>query len=121
MVSSAILRMQEEVRSNIFLIGKVSKQQTKNLKVAKMETFQLAKQALQFQKTVFENSFTAMVMAQEQTEKMFASYLENLPWVNEENKKTIQSSMDMAKKARDDYKKATDEGFAKFEEFMQKG
>ncbi len=84
-----------------------------------METSQFAKQTLQFQKTVFENSFTAMVMAQDQTENMVMSYLEKLPWVDGESKKIMQSSLDMAKKARDDFKKASDEGFAKFEELMQ--
>ncbi len=84
-----------------------------------METLHFAKQTLQFQKTVFENSFTAMVMAQDQTENMVLGYLEKLPWVDEESKKIMQSSLDMAKKARDDFKKASDEGFAKFEELMQ--
>lgn len=85
-----------------------------------METTQFAQQTLKFQKTIFDNSFNAMVMAQDQTEKMFASYLEQLPWVNEESKKAMQDSIDMAKKARDDFKKATEDGFAKFEELMEK-
>jgi chromosome segregation ATPase len=84
-----------------------------------METTEFAKQTLKFQKTVFENSFNAMVMVQEQTEKMYNSYLEKLPWVTEDAKKTLESSADMAKKARDDFKKAVEDGFTKFEELME--
>ena len=44
-----------------------------------MDTTQMAKQTLSFQKTIFTNSYNAMVLAQEQTEKMFSSYVEQLP------------------------------------------
>ncbi len=84
-----------------------------------METTEFVKQTLKFQKTVFENSFNAMVMVQDQTEKMFNSYLDKLPWVTDDAKKTMESSADMAKKARDDFKKAVEDGFAKFEELLE--
>ena len=84
-----------------------------------METTQFAKQALGFQKTMLENSFNAMTMVQDQTEKMVNGYLDQLPWVTAEGKKTLQTSVDMTKKARDDFKKAVDEGFSKIEEFLE--
>jgi Cft2 family RNA processing exonuclease len=84
-----------------------------------METTQFAKQTLSFQKTIFENSFNAMVMAQDQTETMFNNYLEKLPWVTEESKKTMDASAEIAKKARDDFKKAVEDGFARFEELLE--
>lgn len=84
-----------------------------------METTQFAKQTLGFQKTMFENSFNAMVMAQEQTETMVNSYIEKLPWVTEESKKSMESSIDIAKQARDDFKKAVEDGFARFEELIE--
>lgn len=83
-----------------------------------METVQLAKQTLGFQKTMFDNSFNAMILVQDQSEKMLNSYLEKLPWVTGDNRKTLQSSIDMAKKARDDFKKAVEDGFSKFEEML---
>ena len=85
-----------------------------------METTQFAKQALGFQKTILENSFNAMIMIQDQTEKMVNGYLDQLPWVTDDNKKALQSSVDMVKKARDDFKKAVDDGYAKFEELLEK-
>lgn len=80
----------------------------------------MAKQTLGFQKTVFNNSFNAMVLAQEQTEKMLNSYIEKLPWVTEEGKKSLETSIEMGKKARDDFKKAVEEGYAKFEDMIEK-
>jgi hypothetical protein len=84
-----------------------------------METAQFAKQSLAFQKTMFENSFNAMIMAQDQTEKMLHSYLDKLPWVTAEGKDSLQKSIDMAKQARDDFRKAVEEGFSKFESMME--
>jgi hypothetical protein len=84
-----------------------------------MDTTKFAKQTLGFQKTILENSFNAMTMAQDQTEKMFTSYLDQLPWITEENKKSLQTTTDMVKKARDDFKKAVDEGYSKFEQLLE--
>lgn len=85
-----------------------------------METTQFTKQALEFQKTILENSFSAMIMVQDQTEKMINSCLNQLPLVTEDGKKSLQASIDMAKKARDDYKKFVDDGFNKIEELLEK-
>ena len=85
-----------------------------------MDTTQLAKQTLSFQKTIFDNSFNAMILVQDQTEKMVNSYIEKLPWVTEEGKKSLETSVEMGKKARDDFKKAVDESYAKFEEMLEK-
>ena len=84
-----------------------------------METTQFAKQALGFQKTMFGNSFNAMTMVQDQTDKMVNGYLDQLPWVTAEGKKSLQTSVDMAKKARDDFKKAVDESFSKIEDLLE--
>lgn len=83
-----------------------------------MDSSQIVKQTLGFQKTIFENSFSAMVVVQDQTEKMVNSYLDQLPWVTDESKSSMKASVDMAKKARDDFKTAIEDGFSKFEEMM---
>ena len=85
-----------------------------------MDTTQMARQTLEFQKTIFNNSFNAMVLAQDQTEKMLNSYIEKLPWTTEEGKKSLQATIEMGRKARDDFKKAVDDGYAKFEEMLEK-
>ncbi len=85
-----------------------------------MDITRMAKQTMNFQKTIFTNSFNAMSLAQDQTEKMLNSYIEMVPWVTEEGKKSLASSVEMGNKARDDFKKATDEGYAKLEEMLEK-
>lgn len=84
-----------------------------------MESAKFVKQTLGFQKTIFENSFNAMTVVQDQTEKMINSYLEQLPWVTEESKSSMQATVDMAKKARNDFKTAVEDGFVKFEEMLE--
>jgi hypothetical protein len=84
-----------------------------------METTQFAKQTLGVQKTIFDNSFNAIVLAQEQSEKMFHGYMEKLPWVTDEGRQSLQKNIDIAKQARNDFKKAVDDGFVKFEELFQ--
>ena len=84
-----------------------------------METTQFAKQTIGFQKTIFENSFKTMIMIQDQTENMVSSLLDTAPWATDESKKSMQAPLDMAKKARNDFKKAVDDGFAKFEELLE--
>lgn len=84
-----------------------------------MESNQFAKQSLSFQKTMFENSFNAIVMVQDQSESMFNSYVDKLPWVTDESKKALQETVDIAKKARNDFKKAVDDGFTRFEALME--
>tara|TARA_B100000609_G_C16935770_1_gene291582 strand:+ start:173 stop:433 length:261 start_codon:yes stop_codon:yes gene_type:complete len=84
-----------------------------------MDSSQFVKQTLGFQKTIFENSFNAMIVIQDQTEKMMNSYLDQLPWVTDESKSSMKASVDLAKKARDDFKTAVNDGFAKFEEMLE--
>jgi len=85
-----------------------------------METAtKIAKQMIGFQKTVFNNTFNAMAIVQDQTENMLNGFMGQFPWVNEDAKKQIKESMDFTKKARDDFKKAVDDGYAKFEQMFE--
>ena len=84
-----------------------------------METARFAKQTLVFQKTLFENTFNAMAMIQDQTEIIVSSYLDQLPWISEDAKKSLQNSVDAAKKSRTEFKKAVEDGYRKFEELLE--
>ncbi len=76
------------------------------------------KQVIDFQKTSFDNSFNAMKMVQEQTEKIANSFIEQATWVPEEGRKALVQWVNAYKKGRDDYKKAVDESFKKVEEYF---
>ncbi|MFH2059448.1 MAG: hypothetical protein ABIJ59_11180 [Pseudomonadota bacterium] len=89
-----------------------------------METTQIAKQMIGFQKTVFENSFNALAVVQDQTEKMISNLVDQIPTgtgVNEDAKKQMMEAFSYTKKAREEFKKAVDEGYSSFEKmFNQK-
>ncbi len=83
-----------------------------------METPKIAKQMIGFQKVVFNNSFNSLATVQDQTETMVKNFMGQFPWVNEDAKKQMDESYAYIKKARDDFKKAVDDGFTQFEKLM---
>ncbi|MCP4350456.1 MAG: hypothetical protein GY795_33725 [Desulfobacterales bacterium] len=83
-----------------------------------METEKIANQMISFQKTLFDSSFNAVKMAQDQTEKMTNSFMDKLSWIPEDGKKAVNDSADLYKKARDDFKKSVDDGFVKLEDMF---
>lgn len=85
-----------------------------------METPQIAKQVIGFQRTVFNNSFNALATVQDQTETMINNFIGQFPWVTAEAKKQMADSADYIKKARNDFKKAVDNGFDQFEKLVDK-
>ena len=83
-----------------------------------MDQTQIAKQVIGFQKTVFDNSFNALVVVQDQTESMITNVMSQLPWMTEDGKKQLADTFSFTKKARDDFKKAVDEGYAQFDKLF---
>ena len=83
-----------------------------------MDQKQLLKQMIDFNKAAFDNSFNAMVMLQEQTERMANTVLEQATWLPEEGKKAINEWVNAYKKGREDFKKVVDDNFKKVEEFF---
>jgi hypothetical protein len=83
-----------------------------------MDSAKIAKQMIDFQKTTFDNTFSAMVMMQEQTERMANTILEQAAWMPEEGKKAVSDWVKAYKKGREDFKKAVDENFKKVEDFF---
>ncbi len=65
-----------------------------------MDQKQIFKQMLDFNKSTFTNAFNAMTMAQDQTETMTNSFLDQAAWLPAEGKKAIQDWLDACKKGR---------------------
>ena len=84
-----------------------------------METANIAKQMIGFQKTVFDNSFDAIAVVQDQTETMVNNFMGQFPWTTEDGKKQINETYAYSKKARDEFKKTIDEGYAQFEKLFE--
>jgi polyhydroxyalkanoate synthesis regulator phasin len=83
-----------------------------------MEPKQIAKQMVDFNKTAFDNSFAAMAVIQEQTEKMVANMLEQTGVFPAEGKKLVLDWIKTYKKGREEFKAAADENFKKVETYF---
>lgn len=85
-----------------------------------MEQKQITKQMIQFNKTAFDNSFSAMSMVYEQNEKMVETFLGQAAWLPEDGKKTIKDWMTAYRTGCDDFKKMVDDSYAKVEAYFDK-
>jgi len=83
-----------------------------------MEPLQIAKQMIEFNKSSFDNTFTAMVLLQEQAEKMVNSFMEQANWLPEEGRNILDEWLATYKKGRDEFKKTVDESFQKVREYF---
>jgi hypothetical protein len=85
-----------------------------------MEQGQLFRQMIEFNKMAFDNTFGAIVMFQEQLEKMTSAMLIQSTWLPEDGRKAVDEWIKSYKKGRDDFKKVVDEGFQKVESFFNR-
>ncbi len=85
-----------------------------------MDQKQLLKQMIDFNRNAFDNTFTSLVMLQEQTEKMTNAMLEQATWLPEEGKKAIGDWVAAYKKGREQFKAQVDESFSKVEAYFEK-
>ncbi len=83
-----------------------------------MDQKQIVKQMLNFNKSSFNNAFNALAMAQEQTETLGKSFIEQASWLPAEGKKAVQDWLDACKKGREEYKKLIDDAYKKVEAFL---
>ena len=82
-----------------------------------MDPKKIGKQMMDFYKTSFDNSFSAMMMLQEQMERMGAMYWGQMTNLPEEAKKGLTEWTKSYKKNCDDFKKAVDDSFKKLESY----
>ncbi len=85
-----------------------------------MDSKQVAKQMVEFNKTAFDNSFKAMTMVYEQNEKMIEAFLGQASWMPAEGRKALQDWMESYKKGCQDFKKIVDDNYAEVEGFFSK-
>lgn len=83
-----------------------------------METEKMTKQMIDFQKTLFDNSYNTITVIQDHSEKLMYSIMQQLPWVTDAARKPLQDSIKVIKTARDEYKKNIDQGFINLEEVI---
>jgi hypothetical protein len=79
---------------------------------------QITKQMIQFNKTAFDNSFKAMAMVYEQSERVTETFMTQANWLPEEGKKAIKDWMSAYRQGCDDFKKLVEENYAKVETYF---
>ena len=83
-----------------------------------MEPQKMAKQMITFYKATFDNSFSALLMLQDQMERMTGMFLEQTTGLPEEGKKAINDWLKAYKKGCEEFKKAADENFKRVDSFF---
>lgn len=84
-----------------------------------METAKIAKQAMGFQKSFFDNSYNAMCIVQDQTETMVTGFMNQMPWMTADSKKAMAGTLDFSKKLRSDFKKTIDDSYKNFDSIFE--
>jgi len=73
------------------------------------------KTMIDFNKTVFNNGYEAMIAAQEQSENFMNSYMKNNEFIPKEGQKTVDYWVGIYKEGQKEFKKMMDKGFETFE------
>ena len=84
-----------------------------------MNQSNLVRQMIDFNRTTFDNTFGAMCMLQEQSEKMMNTFVEQAAWIPSESKKAITDMTAMFRKGCSEFKRAVDENFGKAEAYFE--
>lgn len=85
-----------------------------------MDQKQIAKQMMEFNKTAFDNTFNAMTVLQDQTEKLVFRFLDKAQWFPAEGKNNINEWVKAYKKGREEFKAAADENYKKVADYFAK-
>lgn len=83
-----------------------------------MEQKQILKQILDFNHATFNNSFNAVVMMQEQFERVAKTAFTQATWLPEEGRKAVDAWVNNYKTGRDQFKTYVDDSYAKIENFL---
>ena len=85
-----------------------------------MDNKLILNQMIKFNKTIFDNAFNAMQMAQERGGKAVTTLMDQASWLPEEGKKAITDWVKTYQKGCDDFKTTVDEQYKKVEDFLSK-
>jgi hypothetical protein len=83
-----------------------------------MDPRQTIRQINKFNKTAFDNSYSAVSIMQEQAEKVVDVCIDKIPMMTEEGKKMIKGWREAYRQGREQFKKAVDEHFEKMDSFL---
>ena len=83
-----------------------------------MDQNQILKQMVAFNQATFNNSFQAMVLLQEQFERVAQTAIDQAEWLPAEGQKAIDTWVEAYKTGRDNYKRYVDDSYQKVEAYL---
>lgn len=83
-----------------------------------MDPKQLAKQLVDFNKSLFDHNFQMMKILYNQTENIFLRFLERSNWITEDGKKIINEWTNTCKKSNEYFKGYADENYKKIADYF---
>ena len=83
-----------------------------------MDQKTMMKQLLDLNRTAFNNGYNAVVLLQDQFERVAQTTLARTNWLPEEGRKAINAWADTYKSGRDNFKKYMDDSYQKIEPFF---
>jgi len=75
---------------------------------------------MEFNKSIFDNTFKTIGAIQDQSEKMLATFVSKADWLPDDGKKTIINWIAAYKKGRDDFKSMTDDKYKEVVNYFSK-
>lgn len=83
-----------------------------------MDQKQILKQMIEFNQATFNNTFQAMVLLQDQFERIAQTAIEQANWLPAEGRKAIENWVEAYKTGRDNYKSYMDDSYKKVEKYF---
>jgi len=83
-----------------------------------MDQKQIVKQIIDFNQATFNNTFNAMVLLQDQFERITQTAMGQANWLPAEGHKAVENWVEAYKTGRDQFKKYVDDGYKKFEQYF---
>lgn len=83
-----------------------------------MDQKQILKQMIEFNQATFNNTFQAMVLLQDQFERIAQTAIDQANWLPAEGRKAIENWVEAYKTGRDNYKSYVDDSYQKVERYF---
>lgn len=83
-----------------------------------MDQKQILKQMIEFNQATFNNTFQAMVLLQDQFERVAQTAIEQANWLPADGRKAIENWVEAYKTGRDNYKSYVEDSYKKVEKYF---
>jgi uncharacterized protein YbcC (UPF0753/DUF2309 family) len=83
-----------------------------------MDQKQILKQMIEFNQTTFINTFQAMMLLQDQFERVAQTAIDQANWLPADGRKAIENWVEAYKTGRDQYKSYVEDSYKKVEKYF---